>query len=593
LLQYRQPIPDRSQCGARISMSRRYRTVRKLYPLLASLATVTLVLLYNVAYADAYNATVKGDIVALKNILAAADMQTCPSLSCRIASPVIRLSLKAPHFARLNVKLVEAKVTRPNRGLAISSQLPSGQATTEPILLRGYSRLSSDREGFIPVAATLSRDGATPVLEVALPRRPQRGTRDQRGLVVFRAPLTTLLSNDVRNSRVQAPPAGFWSQKTCGVGDMRFALHSGKGYNQGGPVRSSATFHVLYVGTDYDPQFASQAGCKTASACHNKILSTVHKAAVFYQDQLGYTLEVARQFGPTQLGRATTSEVVLDTFQQYNFETRFSYQHTGDSSEPDQVDLFQLFTGKTMDDDTIGVAYVGTACRNDQSRFADAVIQRVSDTLDPTTLAHEIGHSLSAVHTSTGIMRPALGKSPPSSFASSSLLLISNHLSQWYSECRQGTSDGYLNPTPTPTSGGNSNDNSNPFRGKPVTIDLNFSSSTPKSLTVITTTSKIGPSCSVRLHVGASAVDALRGAVISDVAPTEATIARTGSASFQVSQGQTKNPYVYFVAEHTCPDGSILEVSRVRKYNPNRIRGISKKIRSKRAWIKNFTATLR
>jgi hypothetical protein len=348
----------------------------------------------------------------------------------------------------------------------------------------------------------------------------------------------------------------------------------------------------LYIGTDFDPQFASQIGCKTATACNNKILSIVHKAAVFYQNQVEYTLEVARQFGPTQFGRTTNSEEILDTFQQYNFENRFSYQHTGDSLEADQVDLFQLFTGRTMDDDTIGIAYVGTACRNDQARFANAAIQRVSDALDPTTLAHEIGHSLSAVHTSTGIMRPALGKNPPSTFASSSLLLISNHLSQWYPECRQGMSDGHLSPTPTPSSGGSSNDNSNPFRGKPLTIDLRFSSSSPKTLTVTTTSSKLEPGCTIRLHIGISAVGALRGAIISDIAPPEATITRTGSAPFQVSPGQTRNPFIYFVAANTCADGTILEVSRVRKYNPNRIRGISKKIRSKRAWIKNFSATL-
>jgi hypothetical protein len=48
----------------------------------------------------------------------------------------------------------------------------------------------------------------------------------------------------------------------------------------------------------------------------------------------------------------------------------------------------QLSAGRAMDADTIGVAYVATACRNEQSRFAKARSFRgFSDVLDPVTLA--------------------------------------------------------------------------------------------------------------------------------------------------------------------------------------------------------------
>lgn len=576
-----------------MSTSEKPLLVGKRHLFLAVIVAIVVATTQADARADAQNASVSGDVTALRALVTAARSHSCTSPSCLLTSPVIRLTLKAPQFGRVNVRLVEAKVANPYRYNSERLENPSIELSQKPILLRGYSYNSAEAESSIPVAATVYRDDPEPVLEVALAQRPKRGSRDSRGLVVFRAPLTALFSSRSRNSRVQAPPSWIFNQRTCGVGDGYSSAGQPANFKGSGIFRRSESFNVVYVGTDYDPQFATQVGCKTTAACHSKILSTVHKAAVFYQNQVGYTLEVARQFGPTQFGRATNSELLLDAFQQYNFENRLSYIHTGTSAEADQVDLFQLFTGRKMDSDTIGVAYVGTTCRNDQSRFADLVVQRVSDVLDPVTLAHEAGHSLSALHTSTGIMRPTLGKNPPSTFASSSLLLISNHLSQWYPECRQGTSSGQVDPTPTPAGGGNSNDNSNPFRGKPVTVTLTVSSTAPRSLTVTTATSQVAPGCSVRLHVGASAVGALRGLVISDVISSEATISKTGSATFPVSPGQTKNPSVYFVAEHTCPDGSIIEVSRVRRFNPNRIKGLSKKQRSKRAWIKNFTATLR
>jgi hypothetical protein len=48
---------------------------------------------------------------------------------------------------------------------------------------------------------------------------------------------------------------------------------------------------------------------------------------------------------------------------------------------------------------------------------------------------------------------------------------------------------------------------------------------------------------------------------------------------------------VYFVGEHTCSDGTILEVSRVRKIDPNRIKGIRNRV-SKRTWIKALKSAL-
>jgi hypothetical protein len=358
-------------------------------------------------------------------------------------------------------------------------------------------------------------------------------------------------------------------------------------------VTSQSSFQVLYLATDYDPQYAQASGCKSGIACNNKILSTIHRAAVFYQNQLGYTLQVARQFGPTGHGTSTNAENLLDAFQSYNSANRLQYVHTGSNTTSNQSDLIQLFTGRTLDEDTIGIAYVETACRNEQSRFATLATQRVSDVLDPVTTAHEIGHTLSAQHTSSGIMRAQLGSSPPSTFASASLMSISNYLAQWYGECRQGVLSDDPPPTPTPSGGSGSSDSSNPFSGKPVTLDLRVTNSSPRALEVAATVSTVQAGCFVRLRVGISAAAALRGPAISERSPVDTRVSWSGSAAFRVNPGPSKNPFVYFVAEHACADGSTLEVSQIQKFNPNRVRGLRKTVRSKRAWIKDFITSIR
>ncbi len=110
-----------------------------------------------------------------------------------------------------------------------------------------------------------------------------------------------------------------------------------------------------------------------------------------------------------------------------------------------------LFTDRTFDDSVIGIAYLGVICRIPSASYA--AIRRFQDALDPIILAHEIGHTLSAVHVSDGIMTTSLNPSnPPSSFSASSINEIASHV-QTYGSCMASVSP---NPTPTatPTSGG-------------------------------------------------------------------------------------------------------------------------------------------
>lgn len=530
----------------------------------------------------------RGEQVALQNLIKARDALLCRSASCPIPTFPIRLTLSAPHLPSTQIILEEATVANPIQEAPGLASAGDAVHVVPSILLRGHVAVRRDWSSLthpVPVAAALVRNEGVYTLEVAMPERPPRVGHDDRGTIVVRVPLDNLTSRERFNARVQAPSRFAFSKKSCSSVTTPAGTVNSLNSSRATPVRSQEVYNVLYIGTDYDSQFAAAARCTSISSCRTKIVTIIHRAAVFYQDQLGYTLEVARQFGPTNFGRTTASEKLLDSFQQYNYENRFDVMNTGSNSNDNQIDLFQLFTGRTMDGGTIGVAYVGTACENAQSRFADLVIQRVSDTLDPITSAHEIGHTLGAEHTQTGIMRPNLGQTPPTSFASSSLLAISNHLNQWYGECREGTSEGVPAATPTPSV------NSNPFRGKPTTLTLTIASDAPKKLTISAAISSNVPECPVKVHAAPTSSAAPRGLVISESIPSELTTSLTADVLFRIDQKGSKDRTIYFVAERTCSDGTIVEVSRILKFDTNKIRGLRGPGKSKRAWIGALRAT--
>jgi hypothetical protein len=539
------------------------------------------------AVADVLNARMAGDASLFEALVLTAKTSPCNSLVCHLPTQPIIVSLKAPHGSHMQIALTKAKVSRPH------VEGDDAQDAPRPILLRGTT-LDSRDDGATrtakrrrPVAATIFFDTpGDPTLEVMVAHKPSRKGRASRGFIVFRAPLSQLRNPPRLNARVQAQSSQAFSTQKCGSHSPFADLAPEEKIAATRHVAAQASYKVLYIGTDFDAKFATRAKCSSASSCRNRIVSIVNQAAVFYERQLGFTLEVARQFGPTNHGRDTMSELVLDNFQEYNYINRSQFIHTGNNSDPNQVDLFQLFTGRTMDEEVIGVAYVGTLCRNLQSRFSNAIVQYVSKTLDPITTAHEVGHTLNAQHTNAGIMRPNLGSTPPTSFSDASLAVLSAYLTQWYPECRQGISNGIVAPTPAP--GG-----SNPFAGKPVTLQLSVASSSPKTLTFSSTVSSINPACSLRVHAASSARGAYLGEQILERAVTTSSTSVVGTAPSRVRPDKKKNSNIYFFAEYSCSDGSTLEVSKIVKFNPNKVKGIAKRARSKQSWIKALKNSLR
>ncbi len=562
-----------------------------------SLCLLTLAVIAPVitSLADQPNGRILASQSRLNELLSSSQVVPCDRHRCDIDFKPITITLNSPRGDRIRLALTSARISIP------ASPDPE-DVNTRPILLKGMALESSrpNSLGEVSVAATIFRHTTQPTIEIAIatPTRVNKSAVEHTAtLTIFRAPIA-LISKGLRlNARVNSPSAYAFGQRICGANStIQRALPSSKAERQ--EVRAKASYKVLYVATDYDSQFATSTGCSSQRACNNKIISAIHRASVFYEAQLGHTFEVVRQFGPSNPGRSTASAILLDSFQELVRRDRLTFMHTGSNSSPNQFDMIQLFTGRSMDNDVIGVAYVGTVCQNTRTSFASSVIQRVSDALDPVTSAHEIGHTLNAQHVASGIMKASLASgSPPQSFSTESVSAMNSYLNQWYGECRQGISDGTRTPVPTPTPtpnptptrvGGGSPSGSNPYTGVPVTASLNIRGGT-RTMTITTNITSLVTGCSIRLRAGASSLAALTGATIADYTPDQVSSTLRATVTNRVRPTKSNGSNLHFLAEYRCDDGTIREVSRTIAFNPNRIRRLDSRSVTKRTWLSQLS----
>lgn len=562
--------------------------------LIASL--IFLGLSSGLARAESLNSWARGSSSQFSELLAKVESTRCDSAICPIKINPLVLTLKTPRSGILRVYLTSAELSAPVvDGLTISGSRDSTRRQDGPLLLRGWSIPVNKQDTSTPVAAVITRSSTIPILFISVRVLKDKQENSQvipaKGLVSLRLDLKQFTRTNEKNARTEISSRYAFQDLSCAANHNQPSQHRSNTISSL-DVTTKRSYPTLYVATDFDPQFSSKIRCSSVSACNDRIVKTLHTSAVFYENQLGYTLTVARQFGPTSIGGETKPEQVLDTAQQLSLLPRSQYLHTGLNTTENQVDIFQFFTGRTMDDKTIGIAYVGTACKNNQSEFSEAVVQNVSEGLNPVTAAHEIGHLLNASHTTSGIMKPNLGTDTPRSFSSSSLLEISTYLSAWYSECRQGFAEDLDTPTPTPTPKSSGSAGNSPYTGKPVTLALTVRSPAPKTIALNATVTSLSPQCSVIIRAGTTSFGAPRAKSLIQFTPSELSTTRSGAVRFKVIPKSSSGPSVFFVAEHTCADGTILEVSRVQRFNPNRIRGVSRSERSKKSWLDTLRRSL-
>ena len=515
---------------------------------------------------------------SLESLLSYAEKHPCFQKRCVLPLTPFELSISSPHTARLKVLITDAAVRNPSMESNKQSLPSTHMAYTRPILLRGIIKPEGTKHATrVPISGTIFRDSSRPTLNLMIPLEGLKRRRSSGNFASIRAPVSFLPSHE-RNAYSGAPTAYAYPNIACGAGRHFPANQSFKGKS----IKSAAdlgpleSFNVIYLATDYDTQYPSRAGCSSSTSCNNKILSEVHNAAVFYENQLGYTFEVSHQFSGTSYSSTTVSEDIIDEFSLYNSLNREDYLHSGASASVAQADILSLFTGKVMDDGVIGIAYVGTACRDLFAEYATTVVEHRTSTLNPVILAHEIGHSLDADHTASGIMQPSLGSPPPSSFTAPSLSEMNAHLTNYYSECRQGTADS------TP---------SDPFEGRPSTLAMNLTRISRSTLLISLSPTALESDCSLKLHASAKKTQLNSSEPIYEFVPNESTSELLGTVRFKVKTKSGTKPFIYFKAQYACGD-EVREVSARRRYNANRGKANVRKVRSKARWISALTQSL-
>jgi hypothetical protein len=557
------------------------------------------------------NARVSGDFQSLDAFSRGIHTRTCTTSRCEYLG---NWRVQASFPGRVSGRVVFSKARFPRQIERFSNGAEENDLSTRPVFLRGTALLRHGRETAkrtLRVAGAVLRDRGTYVLQLTLPSDRIKGLLPSRP-IVFRVPLKAATNGARLNARAEHASSYAYQDLTCGEDRLTLSSVSSAATAWSAPAVQPATYSVIYVGTDFDTQYQTKLGCSTTS-CKNLIATTVDQAAVYYENQFGYTLEVAKQYGPNKsLGTSTDSAAALSTFRSYNNTNRLTAP----------VDFFQLYTGRSMQNGVIGLAYVGVTCQ--YKDYSSLLIQHVSSVVNPVTAAHESGHTLNASHSTSGIMSATLSFPLPTSFSSDSVAQISSYLSAQYGGCIGGTSSSNPTPTPVPTStptatpttpggggggggggtgptptptpthtpgGGTGGGGGGNAGGPPVTLGLGVKENTAGDITITVKVTEIVDGCSVQLRAGSSISGAYNGTMIASFEPGDLSTTLTANIPYLVKPSRSAGATVFFGASYVCSDGTEQEVSLIKRLNANKVRR-SKGVLSKTAWIRRLDAQL-
>jgi len=525
----------------------------------------------------ARNGRVSGDLAAIATLAETHVPPACDAAPCLSNVRPLRLHLSGAKSGRISVVLDQLRDP-----VASGRSMPE-VSSQRPLILRGHVTRSA---GSPVTRASKRHDAVAVVFRDSKPFRievsilPSRSApAHANGFTVGRAYLSPQRGLAQRNGRIQVP-SPFAGRKTrCPHDTQAEPLGDTAGHAQEAQPQAGR-YDVLYLATDFDPQFAQSTKCSSTAACNGRIEAAVAQASLFYETRFGVVLEVARQYGPNKHGNSREASELLGSFVDFNNQQRGTVIHDGKNTGKNLVDLFVLFTGRELLDDVYGLTYLSIACRDEFSDVASLIVQRASDSLDPSNIAHHIGHTLSASHTGSGIMRAELREPAPTSWAPTSYLEISSYLNTFYQSCRTGRSDGVRTPTPTPTA----TPTPDPFSGVPRTIGLAISKTSSTGLSVETTLSKLRPNCLVSIRVAAGPTRARRGVLVKQFSPAKLSSTSLANMPYGIDMEQERDSDMHFFAEYVCRNGKRAEISATEAFNANGKPAPRRRVTKKR-WI--------
>lgn len=476
----------------------------------------------------------------------------CDEAACVSTIGPAHLSISVQGYPSVRVVFTEAEDTR--KILRTSSVQTIHDASERPILLRGFASRRNptphEKRIVFPVAGTLYQDNGVLELEVAI---GHINRYDPSRLVVARTLLDPSGSDTVARGRAIHPSSRAFVETTCGNHGAKSITHHRAHSESRATINQMGAPKILHIGTHFDRQFMKAIKCKTPSQCNNRILGIFNQASVPYRRQLGVQLRVGLQYGPVTFTSGTTdSSVMLDNYQALIESSHARNLHDGVNQAGALVDGFAAFTGQKMRDKVAGIATLATFCDNTRTSSASMVVRHTSSAINPSVVAHELGHNLAAYHSYGGIMAPKVSTKSAKKlrFTSDSISEISGHLNGWYSECREGTTF-----TPPPGFGS--------------TLELTVSRSQEYHVSVGLAVTKRRANCDVVVKAGETSSGASTGTTIFR-APMEASgMSRGTTMSYSIDTTAESEATVYFKAFYVCSGEEVVAESSVISYVPN------------------------
>jgi hypothetical protein len=161
--------------------------------------------------------------------------------------------------------------------------------------------------------------------------------------------------------------------------------------SEGGATMAGSTYKVAELACDADYEYFLDYG--TSAAVQNRIESVINTVNLQYERDVGITHQLGTIIVRTTSNDPYSSSDAVTLLNQ--FRNEWNANQGGVAR-----DVAQLFTGKSINGGTIGIAWVGTVCN---LSYAYSVVEsdfnnNVSCATDLS--AHELGHSWSANHCS-------------------------------------------------------------------------------------------------------------------------------------------------------------------------------------------------
>ena len=190
-------------------------------------------------------------------------------------------------------------------------------------------------------------------------------------------------------------------------------------------AQTLVTARVATLSTDADPEWYAKFGNESNA----EILRVINTSEALFFRNFGIAFRIVKQHTYTDASpyTSTRADYLLSQFVR-NPENPSNLGLTAQSFDTD-VDLKHLFSGKTIENNVLGIAYIGSLCATPHLAYGLTQAHIFDATFG--IFSHEISHSLGAFHDASApgtVMYPSISIPPANLYSTRSLSEIRGFL---------------------------------------------------------------------------------------------------------------------------------------------------------------------